>query len=62
LKTYFNPIINSEKNMTFLRNLASATGGVAITAATILFFILAISLLVLTSLVPLAVLADLSGG
>jgi hypothetical protein len=48
--------------MTFLRNLASATGGVAITAATILFFILAISLLVLTSLVPLAVLADLSGG
>ena len=48
--------------MTFLRNLASASGGVAITAAAILFFILAISLLVLTSLVPLAVLADLSGG
>ena len=48
--------------MTFLRNLASTTGGVAITAAAILFFILAISSLILTSLVPLAVLVDLSGG
>jgi hypothetical protein len=47
--------------MTFLRNLVSATGGVAITAAALLFFILAISLLVLTSLLPLAALAALGG-
>jgi hypothetical protein len=48
--------------MTFVRNLVSMDGGIANTAAAILFFILAISLLVLTSLVPLAVLADLNGG
>jgi hypothetical protein len=48
--------------MTFLRNLASATGGVAITAVAILFFILAISSFVLMSLAPLAVLVDLSVG
>jgi hypothetical protein len=47
--------------MTFLRNLASATGGVAITAAAILLFISVISLLVLTSLVPLAALAAING-
>jgi hypothetical protein len=48
--------------MTFLRNLASMAGGVAITAATILFFILAISSLITMSLVPLAVWADALSG
>jgi hypothetical protein len=48
--------------MTFLRNLVSLTGGVAITSATILFFILVSSLLFMTGVAPLVMLmAALNG-
>ena len=43
--------------MTFLRNLASITGCVAITSAAILFFILVSISLFLTGVAPLVTLA-----
>ena len=53
---------NQRTTMTFLRNLVSLTGGVAITSATILFFILVSSLLFMTGVAPLVMLmAALNG-
>ena len=43
--------------MTFLRNLVSLTGGVAITSAALLFFILVSISLFLTGVAPLVMLA-----
>ena len=49
--------------MTFLRNLVSLTGGVAITSAALLFFILVSISLFLTGASPLVMLAvALNGG
>jgi hypothetical protein len=48
--------------MTFLRNLVSLTGGMAITSATILFFILVSTSLFMMGVAPLVVLmAALNG-
>ena len=48
---------NQRTTMTFLRNLVSLTGGVAITSAALLFFILVSISLFLTGVAPLVMLA-----
>jgi hypothetical protein len=48
--------------MIFLRNLVSLTGGVAITSAALLFFILVSSLLFMTGAAPLIILANALNG
>ena len=48
--------------MTFLRNLALTAGGVAITSATILFFILVSTSLFMTGVAPLVMLAVVLNG
>jgi hypothetical protein len=48
--------------MTFLRNLVSLTGGVAITVAMIFFFILVSSSLFMTGVAPLIIIAATLNG